>query len=307
MGLEKLFKKYPLEEIKKMSRRDVFLLNSAYDEMAFLGEIKGTNFITYEKLIADIIQERYCYTGIPLELGKDTKTGGNWLKFMDFKYRRNGKPRTFYISKKPVTNDLSKSDIFNMGCLYGLDILKDNGDIDPRSKVADYYKPKFFEINNQRFIARLLHGAGNFGECINKQDKLDYGKINTSEWYRTILPVTRAYRFGVTTFNLDEHQNLDLSQGRGESMKKRVYNIELAQYDWFKDLNLGPERIRDGRTVSKGQYNWVQENLMYSPKGSAALVFGSGILEEGATSISGAPDILKESRFGFRPVLELID
>ena len=306
MGLENLFKKYPLEEIKKMSRRDALLLNSAYDEMAFLGETKGTDFITYEKLIEDIIQEKNCYAGTPLELGKDTETGGNWLKFMDFKYKRNGRPRTFYVSKKPVTNNLSKTDIFNMGCLYGLDILKDNGDIDPRSKVADYYKPKFFEINNQRFIGRLLHGAGNFGDCINKQEKLDYNKINCSEWYRTILPITRAYRFGVTTFNLGEHQNLDLKQGKGESMKKRVYNIELAQYDWFKDLNLGPENTKNGKIGTKGQCNWVQENLMYSPKSSAALLFGSGSLEEGASSLSGAPDILKGTNFGFRPVLELI-
>lgn len=306
MDLRNLIKNYSLEEIRKMTKKEALLINFSYDGMCFLGEVNGTDFITYEKLLKSLKSNNFYELGILSGLGNDEETGGNWLKFMDTKYKRNGKNRFFYVSKKPVSFCLSKVDIFNAGCLYGLDTLKDNGDIDPRSKVAEYYRPRFLEIDKERFIVRLLNGAGNFGTCINKQEKIEFNNINSSEWYRTILPITRAYRFGSTTFNMEEHENLDLRQGKGESMKKRVYDIELAKYDWFKDLNLGPEKSKNSLLNAQGQYNWVQENLIYSHKNSAALTFGGGKLTEGACSMNGAPDILKNPFYGFRPVLELV-
>lgn len=87
----------------------------------FLGEVKGTDFITYKELLDQIGSDS---VGTPLDLGNDAKdnngekTGGNWLKIYDAR-----EEKTLYIAKKPITNNVSWGMLFNAGVVYGTDTL----------------------------------------------------------------------------------------------------------------------------------------------------------------------------------------
>lgn len=85
----------------------------------FLGEVAGTDFITYNKLLSEITgKDENSFVidkciddpsrdadsscgglGAKLSEGNDSTTGGNWLKIYDARVEK-----TLYIAKKPLTN-----------------------------------------------------------------------------------------------------------------------------------------------------------------------------------------------------------
>lgn len=272
-----------------------------YDGACFEGEVAGTNFITYNKLLSEIEKRRK--VGTHLKLGNDRYTGGNWLKIYD---AREGK--TLYIAKKPLTNNVSWNDLFNAGVVYGLDQIDTSKEALEEFKTTkklkmskNYtgdsdYRPTTVEINGKSYIIRLLRGHAtikNGGDP--NQSSGDYkGKniTNGSEWNRYILPLVKGVygeRFG--SFIADERYSEDYIEK--ELLSE---NIQLATYSWFGDMTLG--NYNKVRYV--GQWSWTQE------------LSRGGILR-GSYSNTGAADANRNytnyglNYFGFRPVLEEIN
>ena len=279
-----------------------------YDGACFHGEIKGNDFITYNKLKTEI-ESNGKTIGMALELGNDKGDGGNWLKFTDSKYKDvYGRPRVFYIAKKPITNDVSWDDLFNAGVVYGLDTVGKEGNVlSGVTGVKAGYKPKFVEIDGKKYIVRLLQGRTNFN--VDKNKAKVYGQYVGigSEWNRTILPITQEYRYGSDTINDENWRDSPFTEGVGEDYSKREYKVQLANYNWFGDLTLGAydsykyNGVYQSRAQYQGQYNWCQE---FSYSASYRAYRGGGNTHYGAAGSSYYSSSGSYSFLGFRPVLE---
>lgn len=263
--------------------------DNCYDGVCFEGEIEGNSLMTYENLIKELgITEgkkpsipREGYEEIYDKNAEEESKGGIWLKFTDSKYTRGGKPRTYYVMKKPVRYSISWNTLHTAGAVYGWDVINPNTGL-PKSSPEKYknigkygtnkdYKGKIITINGEKYIVRLLQGKTNYGgDVTNTKFWPSSGTINNSEWNRTILPVTKAYRFGQETYNKKyTEEELLISDGTywGFEWSKRSYKIQTANYNWFGDLTLGAYQDWDyngkkytGRGSNyAGQFNWTQE------------------------------------------------
>lgn len=252
-----------------------------YDDMAFFGEVSGKNLIKHEDLVSQLNASiGGAKPEIPIDGYKEIydknkeeeDKGGIWLKFIDYKYLRDGKPRTFYVMKKPIRKGVSWNTLFDAGVVYGWDVIGENGL--PKSNKEKYqnkynnkdYKATILTIKGKKYIVRLLQGKTNYGGNVANTSYWDYGsQNNNSEWNRTILPITQGYRFGSNTFN-NNFAEQALRDGDTANYDKRNYNVQLANYNWFGDLTLGSSnswiynnKNYPGLNNYQGQYNWVQE------------------------------------------------
>ena len=263
--------------------------DKCYDGVCFEGEVEGNSLMTYENLIKELgITEgekpsipRNGYEEIYDKNAEEESKGGIWLKFTDSKYTRDGKPRTYYVMKKPARMGVSWNTLHTAGAVYGWDVIDPNTGL-PKSNPEKYknigkygnnadYKGKIITINGEKYIVRLLQGKTNYGgDVTNTKLWPDSGTINNSEWNRTILPITKAYRFGQETYNKKyTEEELLIADGTywGFEWSKRSYKVQTANYNWFGDLTLSAYQDWDyngkkytGRGSNyAGQFNWTQE------------------------------------------------
>lgn len=127
----------------------------------FLGEVKGTDFITYDELLTEIGKQGS--VGITLDLGNDSTTGGNWLKIYDARLEK-----ILYIAKKPITNYVSWETLNGLGLVNG--------------KIVTIHAS---EQKSKTYKVRLINGVLNG----NSESK-------GSEWNRFILPLVKYNRYG---------------------------------------------------------------------------------------------------------------
>ena len=282
----------------------------SYDGMYFDGEVKGTDFITYKDLKTQV-EASGKTVGDTLELGNDQADGGNWLKFIDTKYTNKGKSRTFYVAKKPITNNVSWRQLFNAGVVYGLDAIDKSGKVLPGvTGVKAGYEPKIIKINGKEYVVRLLQGRTNFNVDKDKSKVYDKYVGISSEWNRTILPITQGYRYGSSSINDSNYKNSLLANGVGNDYSKRKYKIQLANYNWFGDLTLGAvddykyNGVFQSGVSPQGQLNWCQE---FSNSTSYLSCRGDYNTSNGAVYSDNVSIYDSDYDLGFRPVLELID
>lgn len=300
-----------------------------YDGMCFEGEVEGNSLISYDNLIEYLKIttgskpeiDKYAvkkYRGaeeINKQYQDELSKGGMWLKFTDNKYARDGKPRTFYVAKKPILKSIAWNDIFEAGAIYGWDV------IDPNTgkpiKDAEKYKNKFnnkdykasmVTINGQKYIVRLLQGKTNYsGDVKNTKSYPDNDENANSEWNRVILPLTKGYRFGSSTKNGYYIESV-LHEKDGDN-----YKNQIAQYNWFGDLTLGAydKFTYNGKEIynnekgtgENGQCNWTQEYNGPNSRGYRGYyetTYGAAY-----SNIDGAGN--NDKYYGFRPVLEPLE
>lgn len=289
--------------------------SNCYDGVCFEGEVEGNTLISYQQMISqtgiggsdtsidqNVINQYEGAKEINRLYQEELSKGGIYLKFTDNKYKDSkGKSRTFYVSKKPLRKEVSYDMLYNKGLIYGWDIINPDGTVKPDMGVSNTYKPFIKEINGTKYIARLLRGRSNYGAHIVNYDT----RPKNSEWNRTILPITKGYRFGDYTFN-NNYAEQALRDGDTTSYYKRSYKVQSAQYNWFGDLTLGAwEKFnynnKDLNSVgSNGQGNWTQE--FYSS--SSRAFRGNGSVDGGAASFDYRNSGYTDTSFGWRLVLE---
>lgn len=273
-----------------------------YDGMTFLGEIGGDNLITYDELINNFGNEITIANGeisnawlndnfgfVPNSEGDkkqkyEKSKGGIWLKFIDHKYTRDGKPRIFYVAKKPILIGATWDKLHTIGTVYGWDVIDPETEqpkinpekykyIDDHGSDKDYHA-KIIKINGKKYIIRLLQGKTNYGGDVTNTKLYSYNKNNVnSEWNRTILPITKYHRFGEYTDGseyksssneeYEKHKNDYAEDALLEKEKNsNNYKVQTADYDWFGDLTLGAGNppIQGMPVMTMGQYSWVQEH-----------------------------------------------
>lgn len=306
-----------------------------YDGVVFEGELTGNELgITYDDLRFDKDGTKRFPNALIPKVGNRNKrnadeiinqdkyeeaNGGMWLKFTDYRYTRDGKPRIFYVAKKPILKNISWNDIHTAGMVYGWDVINPdtalpksnpekykNGDKDYQATILSNYQ------DNNKYIVRLLQGKTNYGRDVtNTKTYIHNNGNNNSEWNRVILPLVQGYRFGSNTDKSNYSEDL-LRQSDGNSnYYLRKYTINTAQYNWFGDLTLGSYvKFQYGNQIidngndgigSNGQYNWTQEYVystdFRSCRGRSSLYHGAASSERSRADGSG--DLV-----GFRPVLE---
>lgn len=272
---------------------------SCYDGVCFFGEVKGNDLITYDSLcdktnladkgskfnLPDASQLSDGQKLIKKQYDNEMRNGGMWLKFIDYKYKdKQGKPRTFYVAKKPIKGALSWCDLYDAGVVYD-DSYSESG-----------YNAKEIDVNGDRYRVRLLRGESNYGDnpMINNKDV-----HSPYEWDRVMLPIIDQYR---------------------EKYYDPEYDVTTWHYNWFGDLTLGATYTNvtyqyknvtvNGWEKYYGQRNWMQE----SEKNDTTIYDMSSIIRGGeqvpmkakfmyrATANVAWMDII-----GWRPVLELIN
>ncbi len=303
-----------------------------YDGVVFEGEVTGNELgITYndlrkeaKKKAPDVQIPEVMYSTNAEKIIDQNKyeevNGGMWLKFTDYKYTRNGRPRVFYVAKKPILKNISWNHIHSAGMVYGWDVINPDTKL-PRSNSKKYenngrpYKAYMKEVNGKKYITRLLQGKTNYGgDVTNQKIYRDNNDNNNSEWNRVILPLVQGYRFGSDTDNSNYSEDL-LRQSDGNiDYYLRKYITNTAQYNWFGDLTLGARtkfqygrQIIDNRgsgTGPNGQNNWTQEySYLVGSRSRRGKCYGSA---GAALSDFGNADYA-DSTNGFRPVLEPLD
>ena len=286
---------------------------NCYDGACFEGEVKGTDFITYDELIATIDGESNPKVtqynagdstnkiGKVLSKGNDSSTGGNWLKIYD---AQEGK--TLYIAKKPLTNYVSWDKLYDAGVVYGLDMLDKTGK--PKDPLINTiyggktYQGKIININGKPYIVRLLKGNNRTNwtpkQTVNKVDSIEM--TQHSEWNRYILPIVKYNRFGSSTKSTEEIEQELKQDINGNIMywndTNKDYKVQLEKYKWFGDLTVG--------TNSYGNYSWMQE---FGIDTSRRVIRGYYYTNYGAAMASYNSSGDSNSGYGFRPVLEEIN
>ena len=300
-----------------------------YDGVVFEGEVTGKELgITYDDLrkeakkkapdaqIPEVVYSTNADKIIDQNKYEEIN-GGMWLKFTDYKYTRNGKPRVFYVAKKPILKNISWNDIHSAGMVYGWDIIDPHTKL-PRSNSKKYenngrsYKAYTKEVNGKKYITRLLQGKTNYGgDVTNQKIYRDNNDNNNSEWNRVILPLVQGYRFGSGTDNSNYSEDL-LRQSDGNiDYYLRKYITNTAKYNWFGDLTLGARTKfqyggqiidnKDSGTGPNGQNNWTQEYAyLVGSRSCRGKCYGSGGAALSDFGTAGYAD----STNGFRPVLE---
>lgn len=299
---------------------------NCYDGACFEGEVAGNKFITYNKLLSEItgIKEFNIKTmeknganlkylryisghrvnvniGKVLNKGKDTDTGGNWLKIYDAH-----ECKTLYIAKKPLTNYVSWDDLYKAGVIYGMDMLDKDGKLNDSKINKSYkhlkYQGKIIYINNKPYIVRLL--KGNKRKNWTPAQKVDNVKslemTQGSEWNRYILPLVKYNRFGRDTNQGEGIEDILKQDSKGIAIpwnnpNNNDYKIQNAKYKWFEDLTIYES--------SGGNINWMQE---FGTDEYSCVVRGYNFDYYGASHAHSL--YYKEAQYytGFRPVLEEI-
>lgn len=292
---------------------------NCYDGVCFQCEVDGSSLISYENLVKELgIAEgkkpsipRAGYEEIYDKNAEEESKGGIWLKFTDSKYTRDGKPRTYYVMKKPVRQGVSWNTLHTAGAVYGWDVIDPNTGL-PKSSPEKYknigkygnnadYKGKIITINGEKYIVRLLQGKTNYGGDVTNTKLWSYNGANAnSEWNRTMLPITQGYRFGSST-NSGSYAEQALRDSDGNSdYSLRSYKVQTANYNWFGDLTLGAYEDwnyngkkytgRNGSYV--GQWNWVQEfgeaDYYHSYRGRSYVAYGAASSSSNGSSTTNA-------------------
>lgn len=343
--------------------RPVLEYLGCYDEACFEGEVAGTEFITYRELLEKIegksyekfdknirtvknkdgkdvqVEVKKTKVGEELYLGNDTETGGNWLKIIDYK---GEKPKTLYISKKPITNYVSWNKIKDAGAMYGLDQMTEES-------IKTYYETKKLIPKNGRnytptiitnpktnkaYIVRLLKTSTQSNPDTPIEAKFsEYQKsekLKNSEWSRYMLPLIKEYRYTGNTIKSVPEELTKIKDknetvlNSGQLSDSQEFKYQLAEYNWFGDLTLRPSQDEfkyQGKTQEKdtsafykddnentlseyvGQLSWVQE---YAESYAYRALRGNNNTSNGAAyANSNYPDYFYDY-YGFRPVLEEI-
>lgn len=335
-----------------------YKLNREYEPWGgidFIGETSGIALSKQENDTASNVGEmKFTYQGLRKKanfsqgtlpnienkyLNKDAKKiqdaweselaeGGKWLEFKDNKYTSNGKPRTFYVSKKPLAKNVSWDDLFNAGFVYGWDTINPDGTIRKDANIKSGYKPTIIEgADGEKYIVRLLQGKVNYG-WVSSKDGTTYnskqqkaysssGDSLYSEWNRVILPITKDYRYGSNTSSESDIEKVFTDGGQaGYLGNDKNFDIQLADYNYLGDLTLGayygfdytdkdskhikPGKSRDG-TGPNGQLNWTQE---YANSGGGRSSRGSNSPSYGAAGSDGYSGSYHDGSYGARLVLE---
>ena len=278
MKSKRLIRDLGIDFLKNKTKKEIENIIYLGDGVYFLGEINGTNFITYQDLLEKLWGKRRFTNDMFVDLKEDEITGGNWLYFADSKYRNGEKTRFFLIAKKPILKCVPWNFFRESSCVYGLDIL---GPLNHSASVnsLDILGPlsHSISIEEKEYIARLPQGINNFSLTNNKH-KINFledveKQKNASEWDRTIVALVKSY---------------------------------LLQYDWLKDLN--SEAIKDPSEVvlgaGDGQWTLCQE---FVEDANTVCLRGSGLLKtiKGAANFSRISKSSNEYIAGYRPVLEL--
>ena len=180
---KELVKDLGFEFLRNKTKREIENIVYLGDGVYFLGEVNGTNFITYDELLEWIWPEGEDFANDSyISLRKDKKTKGNWLYFADSKYKNRGRTRFFYIAKKPILKLIPWNILDNNCCVYGVD-----------SKGAHVSTTI---INDKEYIIRLPYGVGNFS-LDNKVNDVNFledakRKSENSEWNRTIVALVNS-------------------------------------------------------------------------------------------------------------------
>lgn len=301
---------------------------NCYDGACFEGEVKGTDFITYDTLRKELRENGKYNIGSDLALGNDSATGGNWLKIFD---AREGK--TLYIAKKPLTNYVSWNMLYKAGVVYGSDVLnivEEKGELVGKrnpDKLGEIigsnegeiknleYKGKIIEIKGKHYIVRLLkaYNEDKNGGDPNKVGNTGYQNITNlkhSEWNRYILPLVKDYRYGSSS-GANIEQELKDGGKDGYLGDSHNFKIQLERYNWFGDLTLGTNsdsyiyKGKQGTTVGyQGQWSWMQE---YTESIAYRALRGFSGASGGAAYSTSYNSVSRYDNYGFRPVLEEIN
>lgn len=280
----------------------------------FLGEVKGTDFITYEGLITEL--RKRGRMGDLLDLGNDTLTGGNWLKIYDV-----WKEKPLYIAKKPLTNNVSWDELCSAGVVFGLDQVNADGTLKPHfhttSRCGTTYKPKIVTINNKQYIVRLLKTTIKDNPNDTRGARNWYTKqyISKSEWNRYIIPLVKNYRVGERSMG-DLEEDLKLDKNNNSPMEyigeSNNYKIQLATYNWYGDLTLGTTQSfkynkKNTYATDIGVKSWTQEAIVGLNLSDYNRTTRGSFDDVGGCSVSGSYKETRSSEYiGFRPVLEEI-
>lgn len=175
---KELVKDLGFDFLKNKTKREIEKITYLGDGVYFLGEVNGTDFITYDEFLEWLcLEDDYLAGDSYISLGNDKKTKGNWLYFADSKYRDKGQTRFFYIAKKPILRNVSWDFLNEKNCVYGTDIKEAHV-----TAIA---------VNDEEYMIRLPYGIGNFS-TENSVDKINFledikEKKIKSEWDRTIV------------------------------------------------------------------------------------------------------------------------
>lgn len=308
----------------------------------FLGEVKGTDFITYDELIATINgvnnpkekkyeEGEYIKIGVVLSKGNDTSTGGNWLKIYDAR-----EEKTLYIAKKPLINLVAWNDLFNAGVVYDLETLtqgvnheytyKELGFKDGKRGKNEFYlkekyKPKtIIAKNGKTYLVRLLRGyntVGNGGNPNIPSDKYK-GDSKDAEWSRFIIPLV-DYNTSSNRINPNNPSNPSIPDIPSNPHNKNANNKYLARFKWFGDMVLDNYRVINNNEYQKiymeGPLSWTQE---YMNSETFRTCVGSNYTDEitataydqryyGLNNTIECVPSRGSNYIGFRPVLEEIN
>lgn len=310
------------------------------DGTRFLGEVTGEDLgITYDNIYYNMkdgnkgskipASQLNGVTGVKYiqdQYQEELNKGGIWLKFYDGKAKR-----IYYISKKPIVNEVSWNNIKASGMLYGPDSVKYVKELTKSEPIKKVYKgepiegvfkgdlkdytPKILTSTktNTKYQPALLRGRSNYGDPIGPQNTYANTPLN-SQWNRTILPITKQYRFELSSTDMLEDI---LKQGNSYGgYINNNYIIQLADYNWFGDLTLGSyynfkykdkdvisADSKDNGVYSKGQYNWTQESNINSDRDSYSAYRGSSSLDYGATNSNDNNASDGYNQYGLRLVL----
>lgn len=271
---------------------------NCYDGACFEGEVAGTDFITYKDL-KNSLETPKNKIGIETELyGDEKETGGNWLKIHDYK-----EGKILYISKKPISYEVSWNQIYNAGAVYGLDMLnKDGTPKEPNLGFKDGilgldeqnntlpkdYRGKILTINDKQYLVRLLKTTKRNNPNVANLNGSHYTleEYVGSEWNRYILPLVSIGRYGTTSQDYVEDE-------LKAEITNEKFKVDLAQYNWREDLN----------NFNKGHYNWTQE---YTNSTNNRSMSGRQDINSGAGAAPNNAPNFPYTIFGFRPTLEEI-
>lgn len=283
----------------------------------FLGEVTGIELgINYDEL-RNKVKKNVPGAQIPEITGNseyksvvdgEENDGGVWLKFID--RDQFGKIHVFYVAKRSILKNISYEDIVKAGMAYGWDTIDPHnkkprvGLTLPDKNALQNYTAATISNNNQEYIVRLLRGGSNYGDpIVKKKNGRDYEwtDAQNSEWDRTILPMTKQYRFDTGTKN-------SCNSSLWDTDKSGNFKIQTAQYNWFRDLTLGAINSFNymGKSISsvggQGQWNWTQEYSGHSVRRSLR---GSDNINYGAAYSGNLDSDINYAGDGFRPVLEV--
>lgn len=223
----------------------------------FYGEVPGEEFISYGDLS----------TAVGLSAGTlqhDAESA--WLKFS-----LDG--QTLYIAKKTARHSVAWTDIYQAGCVYGVDgygTHPSGGQVDQGTIVA---------IGGNDYRVRLIKGAG-----VDPLNTMDFGydlpESHGSEWNRLMYPIHSG-----------QHSYYEHPASHADP------NADpYASWANYNDSDLIVEK-----GAGNGNFSWCQETPTNNTSYRTIRGYHGIALFNRKQAISGALD------HGWRPVLELVE